>query len=145
MIDFVRASPDERFMATNVRDVSARGLEASVARRWASALVRLSYAALDLDAPALDIESRYVLEYARHQTGVSFVAPLAAGLRVAVNLDHRLRRDGQNYGLVSARVSRTFGRADVFVDGSNLLDATYTELAGVAMPGRWMSAGVTIR
>ena len=145
VIDFVRSSPAERFMATNVRDVSARGLEAGVSRRWASALVRVSYAALDLDAPALDIESRYVLEYARHQTGVSIVAPLAAGLRVAVNLDHRLRRDGQNYGLVSARVSRTFGRVDLFVDGSNLLDTTYTELAGVAMPGRWMSGGITIR
>lgn len=145
VIDFVRATPAERFRATNVRDVSARGVEASLTRRWASALVRVSYAGLDLDAPSLDIESRYVLEYARHQTGISIVTPVAAGIRLALNLDHRLRRDGQNYGLVSARVSRTFGRADVFVDGSNLLDETYTELAGVAMPGRWISAGVTIR
>lgn len=145
VIDFVRATPAERFRATNVRDVSARGVEASLTRRWASALVRVSYAGLDLDAPSLDIESRYVLEYARHQTGISIVTPVAAGIRLALNLDHRLRRDGQNYGLVSARVSRTFGRADVFVDGSNLLDETYTELAGVAMPGRWISAGLTIR
>lgn len=145
VIDFVRASPDERFKATNIRDVTATGLEASVMRRWTHALVRVYYAGLSLDAPSLDMESRYVLEYARHQTGGSVVVPVGGGVRVAVNLDHRVRRDGQVYGLVGARVSRTFGRLDLFVDGSNLLNETYTEIAGVAMPGRWISGGITIR
>jgi iron complex outermembrane receptor protein len=145
VIDFVRASAAERYRATNVRDVNATGVEASVARRWARALVRVYYAGLDVDAPALDLQSRYVLEYAKHQTGASVALPVAAGLRVAVNVDHRVRRDGQRYGLVGARLSRSFGRVDVYVDGTNLLDETYTEIAGVAMPGRWLSGGLTIR
>jgi outer membrane cobalamin receptor len=145
VIDFVRAAPDERFQATNVRDVTATGLETSVTRRWSRAQVRLSYAGLSVDAPALTMESRYVLEYARHQTGLSVSTPLAAGLRLAVNLDHRLRRDGQNYALVGARLSRAFGRVDLFVDGTNLFDVEYREIAGVAMPGRWISGGFTLR
>jgi iron complex outermembrane receptor protein len=145
VIDFVRAGPGARFQATNVRDVTATGVEASVTRRWSRALVRVSYAGLRVDAPALTMESRYVLEYARHQTGVSVVAPVAAGARLAVNVDHRLRRDGQSYALVGARLSRTFGRVDLFVDGSNLLNESYREIAGVVMPGRWVSGGVTIR
>ena len=56
----------------------------------------------------------------------------------------RIRRDGQNYALVGARLGRGFGRVDVFLDGSNLLNESYREIAGVAMPGRWISAGVTI-
>ncbi|ODS59418.1 MAG: hypothetical protein ABS36_00315 [Acidobacteria bacterium SCN 69-37] len=145
VIDFVRASPAGRFQATNVRDVTAAGIEASLSRRWARALVRVAYAGLRVDAPALTTESRYVLEYARHQTGLSIAAPIAAGIRLAINVDHRLRRDGQHYALVGGRLSRAFGRIDVFVDGSNLFDVEYREIAGVPMPGRWISGGLTIR
>jgi outer membrane cobalamin receptor len=145
VIDFVRPAPGQRFQATNVRDVTATGVEASVSRRWSRALVRVSYAGLRVDVPTLTMESRYVLEYARHQTGVSIVAPLAAGVRLAVNVDHRARRDGQNYALVGARLSRGFDRFDLFIDGANLLNESYREIAGVIMPGRWVSGGVTIR
>jgi len=146
VIDFVRESPAQRFQATNVRDVTATGIEASVTRRWTGGtLVRVSYAGLRVDAPALAIASRYLLEYARHQTGLSISTPVVAGVRLALNIDHRARRDGQNYALAGARLSRTFRRVDVFVDGSNLFDETYREIAGVAMPGRWLSTGFTIR
>jgi hypothetical protein len=33
----------------------------------------------------------------------------------------------------------------VFVDGTNLLDEDYREIAGVVMPGRWITTGITIR
>jgi outer membrane cobalamin receptor len=145
VIDFVRPGPGQRFQATNLRDVTATGFEASVTRRWASGLVRLSYAGLEVVAPDLTLESRYVLEYAPHQTGVSVAVPIVLGARLALNLDHRIRRDGQNYALVGTRVSRTFRRVDLFLDASNLFDETYTEVKGVAMPGRWVSGGVTIR
>lgn len=145
VIDFVRATTAERYRATNIRDVDAVGFEASVTRRWSRALVRLYYAGLEVDAPSLDLQSRYVLEYAPRSSGGSLVVPVGAGVRFALNVDHRVRRDGQNYGLVGARVSRTFGRFDLFVDGTNLLNESYTEIAGVAMPGRWLSGGVGIR
>ncbi len=98
-----------------------------------------------MDAPTLPIQSRYVLEYARHQAGVSVAVPLGAGFRGALNIDHRLRRDGQSYQLVSARVGRPFGRVELSIEGSNLGNEQYQEVAGVAMPGRWMTAGVTVR
>jgi iron complex outermembrane receptor protein len=145
VIDWVRASAADRFLATNIRDVSTAGVEASVTGRWGSSLVRLTYAGLRVDAPAVALFSRYLLEYARHQTGVSLAVPVVAGVRAALNVDRRNRYDGQAYDLVGARISRTFGRADVFVDASNLLDETYVEVPGVEMPGRWVSVGVTLR
>ena len=64
---------------------------------------------------------------------------------MAVNVDHRHRVDGQSYDLVSLRVSRGWRRTNFFIDASNLLDETYHEVAGVAMPGRWITAGVTLK
>jgi iron complex outermembrane receptor protein len=145
VIDWVRASTADRFLATNIRDVSSTGVEASVTRRWGPSLVRLSYAGLRVDAPDLALFSRYLLEYARHQAGLSLAVPVGAGVRAALNVDRRHRQDGQIYDLVGARLSRGFGRADVFVEATNLLDETYVEVPGVEMPGRWVSVGVRIR
>jgi outer membrane receptor protein involved in Fe transport len=68
-----------------------------------------------------------------------------SGIALSLNADYRRRLDGQKYTLLGARVAHRSRHATVFVDGSNLLDREYHEVAGVAMPGRWISAGVTIR
>jgi iron complex outermembrane receptor protein len=145
VIDWIRDSTAERWRTTNVRDVTTSGGEVSATRLFESALVRMHYAGLHVDAPRLTQLSKYVLEYARHAVGVSTVAPVGGGVRVALNADYRRRVDGQQYWLVGARVSRTLGRLDAFVEGSNLLDETYREVAGVPMPGRWLSVGVRVR
>jgi hypothetical protein len=34
---------------------------------------------------------------------------------------------------------------DVFVDVRNLFDARYREIPGVDLPGRWVTAGLSLR
>jgi iron complex outermembrane receptor protein len=145
VIDWVKAESTDRWRTTNVRDVTTAGIEVSAVRRWRAVLVRLSYAGQRVEAPSLDLLSKYVLEYARHSGSGSVSAPVGAGARLALSLDHRRRIDGQRYTLGGLRLSRVFGRSDVFLDVSNLFDEVYREIAGVEMPGRWMTAGVTIR
>lgn len=145
VIDWVRPTPADLWRSTNVRDVTTRGVEISAARRWTRALVRGHFSGQTVDAPALSLLSKYVLEYARRSAGLSFAGPLGPGIQGAVNMDWRDRLDGQRYLLLGARVSRTLGRATVYLDGANLLDANYYEVAGVEMPGRWISAGLTLR
>jgi outer membrane cobalamin receptor len=144
VIDWTRVAATDRWRSTNVRDVATRGFEATVDRRFRGALVRVYYSLLDVDAPALNVLSKYVLEYARHQSGGSIAVPLGDGFRMAVNVDHRHRVDGQSYQLVSARFSRLLRQFQLFVDGTNLLNENYREIAGVAMPGRWISAGISV-
>jgi hypothetical protein len=107
--------------------------------------VRLAYAAHDVDAPSLTLLSKYVLDYARHSASASVASPIAFGVRGAVTVDHRRRVDGQTYALVNVRVARGFGRADFYIDASNLLQERYIEVPGVEMPGRWLTAGFTLR
>jgi iron complex outermembrane receptor protein len=145
VIDWTKVAAADRWHATNVRDVTSTGFEASISRRFSAALFRLYYSLLKVDAPELTVLSKYVLEYARHQSGGSVSLPLGFGLRAAVNVDHRHRNDGQSYDLVSGRISRQLFAAEVFVDGTNLLNENYREIAGVAMPGRWITVGVAIR
>ncbi len=145
VIDWVRPTPADLWRSTNVRDVTTHGFEGSVAKRWSAALVRVYYAGLDVDAPSLGQLSKYVLEYARHSSGVSIATPIGGGLRLAMNVDDRHRLDGQSYTLISTRISRRVGRADLFADASNLLNERYREIPGVDLPGRWVSFGLTLR
>lgn len=145
VIDWIKSQPQDLWRSTNVRDVSTTGVETAVMYRWQTGFVRGFYTGLSVDAPTLDVLSKYVLEYARTSTGVSASLPLGAGWRATSTIDHRHRRDGQSYELVQARVSKSIARVELFVLGTNLLNEQYHEVAGVEMPGRWGMAGVAIR
>jgi outer membrane cobalamin receptor len=145
VIDWVKPQPADIWRSTNVRDVTTTGAELSATRRWTEALLRVHYTALYVDAPRLDLLSKYVLEYARDSAGLSLAVPIGGRLRVSMNADYRHRLDGQIYTLLAARLSRRVGRADLSVEGSNLLDERYREIAGVDLPGRWVMVGIAVR
>lgn len=146
VIDWVRATTADLWRSTNVRDVTTRGVEVAASRRFDGGLARVAYTRLDVDAPKLGLLSKYVLEYARDSFATSAAVPIGrTGLTVSANADMRRRLDGQKYTLLGARIAHGSRRATIFVDGSNLLDRQYHEVAGVSMPGRWFTAGITLR
>jgi len=145
VIDWVRASSADIWRSTNLRDVTTHGVEFSVLRHWKSALVRGHVSLLDVEAPSVNTLSKYVLEYARQSVGAMASTPFGRGVQGAVTIDYRHRADGQKYTLVGAKLSYTVKRAELFVDGTNLLNEDYHEIAGVSMPGRWMTIGLSIR
>jgi iron complex outermembrane receptor protein len=145
VIDWVKRAPEDMWNTTNVRDVATTGVELSLSRSWREVLVRATATALDVDAPSLTLLSKYVLEYATRSISASVAAPVGGGLRAAVTVDYRHAYGGSSRELVGVRVSRAFGRATLFADASNLFDEDYVEVPGVEMPGRWITAGLSIR
>ena len=140
VIDWLRRSAAERWQTFNIRNVTTRGVEVGARRTFASgAFVQAQYTALDLDAAEVDQLSKYVLDYApRSLTGAAYVE-VPGRFTVAPRIEYRRRTrssGSSDYLLVDARIGRRFGSAyQVFVEGTNLLDAKYQEIAGVAMPG----------
>jgi len=148
VIDWVRQVPTDRWRTTNVHDVTTRGVEVSASRRWASALLRAHYSVLDVEAARPAALSKYVLEYARQSAGLAVAVPTGWKTQLAVTADARDRVagiGGQQYVLVGARLTRPVSRVDVYVEGTNLLDETYREIAGVPMPGRTLGIGLRLR
>jgi hypothetical protein len=74
--------------------------------------------------------------------------PLVAGFRMAPRLEYRRRSrqpEGEQYVLIDARVARRFGPLfELFVEGTNLLDEDYHEIAGVIMPGAAMTVSIRV-
>ena len=149
VIDWLRPSAAERWRTYNIRDVDTAGVELGVRRTFAGgAFVQAQYTGLDLDAAAVNQLSKYVLDYAPRSFTAAASLPLPANFHAAPRLEYRRRARTSgttDYVLLDARIGRRFSRfVDLFVEGTNLFDVNYQEVAGVAMPGAAMSVGVAL-
>ena len=146
VIDWLRPSTAERWRTYNIRDVDTVGVEVTVSKALAGgAFVQAGYTGLDVQAAAVTQLSKYVLDYAPHSFTAAASVGLPAGLRVAPSVEykHRTRSTGKsNYAVVDLRLSRRFGTYEFRVDGTNLGDASYQEVLGVAMPGRAVTVSI---
>jgi iron complex outermembrane receptor protein len=150
IIDWLRATTAERWQTYNVRDVSTLGFEVGVQKSLSSGVfVHAQYTAINVDAATVNLLSKYVLDYAPHSIAAGAAVPLPAGFRVAPRLEyrHRTRSSGDSdYVLLDTRLGRRINRNfDLFIDGTNLFDVSYQEIAGVAMPGAAVSVSLAIK
>jgi iron complex outermembrane receptor protein len=144
VIDWVRASPAERWRTVNIRHVDTQGIEVSFARR-AGRLGHLGvqYAAQRSEAGRLELLSKYVLDYPRHSLAAS-ASQVWRGVSFGQRLEFKRRADGRRYWPVDLRAACRRGRGELFIDATNILDTSYEEIRGVAMPGRWVRVGIRI-
>ncbi|MGH9162521.1 MAG: TonB-dependent receptor plug domain-containing protein [Vicinamibacteraceae bacterium] len=146
VIDWIRASPDERWRTSNIRRLNSGGVEVGISGRHSrGGWLGVQYSWLRTRARDLSLLSKYALDYAPHTVALWGSADVGAGIIVGPRIEYKRRTDGQRYWVVDARVSRRFGRVGLFIEASNLLDADYREVAGVDMPGRWLRAGLELR
>lgn len=145
VIDWVKPVVTDRWRTRNIRRVETRGLELSLKRAiGAGAFVSADYAFTDVAPEALALISKYTLDYARHGLAVSASGPTWRGIGVGATVAVRQRTDREAYVLADIRVSRRVKGTTVFVDARNVFDQVYEEVRGIAMPGRWITAGVRV-
>jgi iron complex outermembrane receptor protein len=140
VIDWLRPTTAERWRTYNVREVDTLGGELSVKRVWTGgSFIQAGYTLLDVNAAEVTQLSKYVLDYAPHSVVVAGSIGLPSTVRLAPRLEikRRTRSTGESsYALLDLRLSRRFGTYEVRAEGTNLGNATYQEVLGVAMPGR---------
>lgn len=140
VIDWLRPTTADRWRSYNIRDVDTAGAEFSLRRTWTNgSFVQGGYTVLDVNAAAVTQLSKYVLDYAPHSVVGAASVGLPAGLELAPRLEvkRRTRSTGRSkYAVLDLRLSREFGIYDIRIEGTNLGNAAYQEVVGVAMPGR---------
>ncbi len=149
VIDWLRATTADRWRTYNIHRVRTVGVELGARRTFTSgAFVQAQYTAVDLDAAEITQLSKYVLDYAPHSVTLSGSVELPGRLRVAPRVEyrHRTRSSGESdYALVDLRLGRRLGQQlELLVDGTNLFDADYQEIAGVEMPGAAVAVSLAI-
>jgi iron complex outermembrane recepter protein len=149
VIDWLRPTTADRWQTYNIRDVDTRGLELALRKTFAGgAMILAEYTALDVNAAEVNQLSKYVLDYAPHSVVAAASIPLPGQFSAAPRVEYRRRSRSAgtfDYVLIDARIGRRFGQHfELFVDGTNLLDKSYEEIAGVAMPGAAMAVSLVV-
>ena len=150
VIDWLRPTTADRWQTYNVRDVDTLGVEVGAQKTFAGGgFVMAQFSGIDLDAAAVTQLSKYVLDYAPRTFTAAGFLPLPGAFHVAPRLEYRRRTrpaGTSDYVLLDARVGRRLTRRlDLYVEGANLFDREYQEIAGVAMPGATMAVGMSIK
>ncbi len=139
------------FLAQNIAETTALGLETSARTAWRIApgrTLRLSagYTFTDVAAdagPGAPGDFRYALDHSPHlvQTRASLdVSQATASAEVL----HKTRVEQDAVTVANARLAARVGTAEVFGEVRNAFDATYTEVFGAPMPGRVWLGGVRV-
>ncbi len=145
VIDWLRATTTDPWQTWNIRSVRTTGIEVSGRRLFGErGFVHVQYTGQRQQAEAVRLLSLYVLDYAPRSFTASGLARMPGGFRVAPRLDYKRRASGVERWVVDLRVSRRVGHAELFIDGSNLLNARDEEVPGVVRAPRWLTAGLRL-
>jgi iron complex outermembrane receptor protein len=144
VIDWVREGVTERWHTENIGRATTHGVEASWRVRAGENEVRARYTWLQTHAPGLALQSKYVLDFARHAIGLDGRILLPGGVQAAPALEYRRKVGGRDWWLLDLRVSRSIGAAQAYAEARNLADSAYEEVPGVLMPGRSFALGVAL-
>ena len=168
LIDWVKpAGSDEKYTTTNYTTLNTLGLETFVKyqpnKRYLKR-VSLSYAYLNSDKLQQDFDSRYALDYLKHNLSLTYNHTVFSSISAEWNLlwqdragsySKYLGKDDEGvliyetteynpFWLCNVKVYWQNKYGQVFAEASNLFNTTYIDVANVPQPGRWIKGGVVL-
>ncbi len=145
-IDYVRASLNDVWQATNFDRLRFTGVEAAlVARLPKHQEMDLRYTGIHGASDSLaGLYSKYAFNFPEHSGVLEYRAALGTLLlRSRVGVEKRIMRDP--YAVWDVYSAWTRWRVRPFVQLTNLTNANYQEIFGIALPGRAALGGVEIQ
>ncbi len=148
VIDWIRASPVDKWQSTNIRKLRTNGAEIGLERLLSSRTgLSVHYSRISTAAESIgyNYTSKYVLDYARDSWSTSAFFPVPLALEYRQSLTYKRRADGRSYWLLDGSLEHRFRKITAALDFTNLLDSRYQEVVGVDMPGRWLMFTIRTR
>jgi len=149
VIDWSRRPGETAWQATNIATVRTKGGEVGVtfypqsffSAKWLSS-VGIAYTYLDSDRDTQGMESKYVLDYLRHQINGSVVFTWLSSLKQVIKARYGKRMVGERYTVVDTRLTYVLPKYELFLEATNLFNENYVESGFTPMPDRWIIGGV---
>ncbi|MDR1436877.1 MAG: TonB-dependent receptor [Candidatus Symbiothrix sp.] len=171
LIDWVRKSPEDKLLATNLTSVNKTGFEANLSLtpgEWFPFLtdtrLNLGYMYLTQERDANNLISSYVLDYLRHKFIAGLTHPVCKGVSAGWQFRGQKRNgsysrfagkaeDGKNileetpypaFSLLDLKINWKRKAFTACLTVNNLFNVSYYDLGNIPQPGFWLSAGVSV-
>lgn len=149
IIDWIRESDNEQWMVMNFARVNTNGFEAGVSLnpneivRWLPIYnLGINYTYLNSDKSTAQFQSRYVLDYLKHQLIINLSNPLPLDIKQSWFLRYEDRVNLEESFIVDSQLLYELKLFEVFIKATNLFNKSYKDIGGIPLPARWIIAGV---
>jgi len=146
-IDYVRASPAQKWQAVNLSGLHFAGVESTLT--WVPVRgqgVRVAWTALSGAQDALHgLQSEYVFNYPVQNVHAAWTAALPHAVTLTNSVQIAERYQQTAYPVWNATLARDAGRLRPYLRFGNLSNTGYQEIVGVAMPGRSITGGFALQ
>lgn len=152
LIDWARRRPSDPWRAVNIDRIATVGVEVSAMLRpgtWfpASPLttVRTGFSAMRSAKEPTGLQSKYALNYCSRQVVVAVGHRWFGPLRQEWSCTYQRYRQSGRSVLLDADLAWEAALVRFHVRASNLLNRSSSGAGFIPLPGRWISAGVSVR
>ena len=153
LIDWVRSSSADPWQARNLSDITSYGIETSVAARLFEGLsFRVEYGFLAREQEETGYQYKYSNDFPRHRFTLSFRGKPVTNFSYYLALENPVvdLTSGKKYEdyqqiLIHAALSYTAKMLTLSIEGKNLTNSRYQDIAGVPRPRRYLGAGLEFK
>jgi iron complex outermembrane receptor protein len=168
IIDWVRASGEDKWASWNLTEVNKQGVEAGLTfrpgSRWPAlgerSTLSVSYARMNQACDSKGLESRYSLNYLRDKLTAQFHHAVYRGLSAGWYFRYQKRMgvfrrydNGVDAGLqpfpdfstLDLKLNYEYGKCNFYVNLNNLYDTPYYDIGNVPQAGFWFMGGINYR
>jgi len=157
LIDWVKEVSSDPWQTQNIGKMDTDGVEVELKfipeKKDSSCGISLSefllgYTYIHSSKNIGNLSSKYALEYLEHQASSGIKLDLPKKINLTSKLSYKERLNKRHYFMLDTRISKKKEmekfNIEYFINATNLLNTSYTEVTGVLMPGRWIEIGTTI-
>lgn len=149
IIDWVRQSGNDIWMVMNFAEVNTNGFECDFSLKPNRLIdwlflnnFGIKYTYLNSDKSTGQFQSRYVLDYLKHQLIINLANPLPFNINQSWYIRYEDRVNlGSNF-IVDMQLLHQFKKFEIFTKITNLFNKSYKDISGISLPGRWIIAGI---
>ncbi len=172
IIDWTKENADDNWKSTNLSKINTIGydfiakinVQKLMSGKFPIKQISLSYGYIDMDLEKGQKYSRYVLDYLRHNAGLSIHHSIFKKLNVAwlTNFQYRngnylpytelngkwAYREAKNYEptfLFDVKLSYKIKKFAIHLQVKNIFDTKNQNIENVFLPGRWISGGLSYK
>jgi len=144
LVDWIKAVETAPWKATNVGAITSGGAELriQVAPRPDTHL-ELGYTRLELNKNKPALFSKYVFRQPIDDVLLRATGPLLFGIKGTLSARFRRRPETDGAIIIDARLMRSLGPVNIFIEAANILDAHEEEIPGAPLPGFSLLAGLS--
>ena len=147
LIDYVRASDNDIYRATNLEHIVFTGFEGRLAiARFHRGSIEIQYTGIHAERlDASPVQSRYVFNFPVQSGLISWQGAIGPWLvaRTRIGIVERYASDA--YGVWDASVARSSGVIRPFLQLTNITSTVYQEILGVVMPKLGIVGGIQMQ